>query len=145
MARAKHPLAKEFYVYEFRVRRVPFYVGIGRANRDKDRIRYVRRQMVRKKSGMSSKWFLHTRVLAKLIDRGEKVEAHRTTQGLRRKEALALEKKRIRRLLSCGHVFANIHYNPSRPFSPEQAFQFIVRNRKCAAADLLALPRSELV
>jgi hypothetical protein len=48
MARAKHPLAKEFYVYEFRVRRVPFYVGIGRANRDKDRIRYVRRQMVRK-------------------------------------------------------------------------------------------------
>jgi hypothetical protein len=129
MPNVKHPQAREFYVYEFRAGRVPFYVGIGRANRDRDRIRYVQRQMERKKSGESSKWVLHTRVLAELIGRGDQVEFRRTRKGLRRKEALALEKKRILRLVHSGHVLANVHYNLSH-LSAAQVVQFIVRNQK---------------
>jgi len=129
MPNAKHPQAQEFYVYEFRAGWVPFYVGIGRANRDRDRIRYVRRQMKRKKLGESSKWVSHTRVLAKLISCGHQVEAHRTRKVPRRKEALVLEKKRILRLVHSAHELANVHYNPSRP-SAAQVVQFIARNQK---------------
>lgn len=128
MPNAKHPLAKEFYVYEFRARGIPFYVGIGRGERDKDRIRYVRRQIARKKSGMSSKWVLHTRVIAKFINLRIEVAAYRTRKGLRRKEALALEKRSILRLVSRGRVLANIHNNPSRPSGAEQVVQSILRN-----------------
>lgn len=51
---ARNPLAKEFYVYHLVAAGVPFYVGIGRAARASDRVRYVRYLLGRELQGKPS-------------------------------------------------------------------------------------------
>jgi hypothetical protein len=55
MPTAQHPLRRQFLVYSLEVAGIPFYIGIGRAERAFDRERYVRYLMQREERGKSVK------------------------------------------------------------------------------------------
>jgi len=99
MPNAKNPNAKEFFVYQFETRGIPFYVGIGRDKRALDRVRYVRYMKKREASGKRVKWCLSSRVIAGLCGRGEEVHLRLVHRKLPRAQALLLEKRRIIRLV----------------------------------------------
>jgi hypothetical protein len=67
MPRAPDPNKLEFYVYRLQVGNAPSYVGIGRAERAPDRVRYVKNMMRRQREGKSVNWSPHTRVIARLL------------------------------------------------------------------------------
>lgn len=127
MPNPKRPHLQEFFVYELEARGIPFYIGIGRSKRADYRLSFVRRQVKRQRLGMTSKWVLHTRVIAALFRRGVDVRVRYTRKRLRRDEALAREKKRILRLASCGHVLANCRYNPFPPSSAKEVIRFVMK------------------
>jgi hypothetical protein len=67
MPTAKDPMAHEWFVYQFEVKGVPFYVGIGRSDRALDRVRWVCSQIKRELAGKPVKWVLHTCVTKSFI------------------------------------------------------------------------------
>ncbi len=114
MPAPKNPNLPEFYVYRLKVSNIPFYVGVGRAERASDRLRFVRWLMDRERRGFEVKWTPSNEVVAKLLDSKCKVSIKKSARGLIRDEALAREKEEIARLLAKGYVLANIHHNPNR-------------------------------
>jgi hypothetical protein len=71
MPRPSNPLRRDFYVYQFRVDGYPFYVGIGRAKRGTDRLRYVRSLLRPEKAPRLAKKSLSVRVMASLLRRNK--------------------------------------------------------------------------
>jgi hypothetical protein len=134
VASAKHPEAPVWYVYQFEVRRVPFYVGIGHhefgVGRAEDRIRWVCSQVKRELAGKRARWVLHTSVIKSLILHPEHIETRYFRKGLCRAEALRLEKRRITQLVSTGHVLANIQYNRRPLPSVDEIIRFVQRKSK---------------
>ena len=108
---ARNPLAPEFYVYRFEVRKIPFYVGVGRSTRASDRIRFVRYLMEREVRGLAVKWVCSNKVIREFLKQGEKVELVYVCAGLTREHALAKERDEIQRLLHGGFLLTNRVYN----------------------------------
>lgn len=52
MPSPSHPRRRDFYVYVITAAGLVFYVGIGRAARASDRLRWVQSQMDREKRGL---------------------------------------------------------------------------------------------
>jgi hypothetical protein len=129
---AKNVEAPEWYVYQFEVRKVPFYVGIGHRERASDRLRWVCSQIKRELAGKPGKWDLHTRVIKYFILCPEPVTHRCIRRGLCRADALEVEKRRIIDLRSSGHVIANIQYNRRPLPSPEEVIKFIRKHPKPA-------------
>jgi hypothetical protein len=129
MPNAKCPESPEWYVYQFEVKGVPFYVGIGRAERASDRLRWVCSQIKRELEGRPAKWVLHTLVLKAFILSPETIECRYIRKRVCRTEALRIEKQRIERLLESGHILANIQYNPIRP-TLQQVVNFVRKKSK---------------
>ena len=134
MGTAKRPEARIWYVYEFKVRGVPFYVGIGHhefgAGRAEDRIRWVCSQIKRELAGKRGKWVLHTSAIKSLLLVPEHIETRYFRKRLSRAEALRVEKRRIRNLLATGHVLANIQYNRRPLPSVDEGVRFVLRKSK---------------
>ena len=80
---------------------VVFYVGHGRDRRDTDRIRYVKRQIERKRQGLPVHWHLSIEVLAKLIEEGfeDQVRIRRAPEGITKRQAKIAERLLIDRLI----------------------------------------------
>jgi hypothetical protein len=116
---AKHPTRREFYVYTLQIRRVPFYVGIGRATRASDRVRYVRYMMARRVEGKTVRWNLSASVIALLLSVGLTPVVSYRKRGITRAAALAYEKQLIGRLAAAGVILANKQHNPKWPKSAE--------------------------
>src|ERR1700738_841502 len=95
MPRPTHPRRRDHFVYWFTANSYPFYVGIGRDKRARDRIRYVDSLCMPHNRARLARECLHIRVMAELRRRGIDVRLHQTRKPLTRKQALALEKPRI--------------------------------------------------
>lgn len=125
MPNAKNPELRGWCVYQFEVRGVPFYVGIGRTEvpgrpgRASDRLRWVCSQIKRELKGERPKWDVHTLVMKFFILTPEPIKCRFIRDRLPRKEALELEEQQIERLLSRGHVLANIQHNRRAPSAKE--------------------------
>jgi hypothetical protein len=115
----KNAASPEFFVYRLEVQGVPFYVGVGRAARASDRVRYVRSLMDREDRGELVKWKLSPRVVADLLRLGYEITVAYPATGLERPQAVKQERAEIARLLGKGLIIANIHHNPLRPKSAE--------------------------
>lgn len=111
MPRPADPLKREFYVYQMEF--YPFYVGIGRAKRGNDRMRYTRNLLTRHPTMLQQK-SLSVRVLAELLKRNKIWKCRHTNKSLTRPVAVAIEKKRITRLIKRGYVLTNWQHNPHR-------------------------------
>ena len=129
MPAPRNPRKKDFYVYRFKVADYPFYVGVGRAERASDRLRYVKSLMVPKNRTRLASKSLSVRVMAALLKRGEHIRWTRT-RFMTRSEALRLEKKTINRLVSAGFLLANWQHNPSRHNNTAKAVGAIISRRK---------------
>jgi hypothetical protein len=130
MAIAKNPKAREFVVYQFEVRRIPFYVGIGRPGRATDRVRFVDYLMRREASGKSVKWNLSDSVIAGFLRRGEDARLRYLHKRLPRARALVLEKKRILALVAAKLLLANRHHNVRRPTNARSVIRAVLRRSK---------------
>ena len=115
MPRPKNPNKPEFFVYEFSANGIPFYIGIGRAERASDRIRYVQYMMRREKLGKPVKWSLSTSVIAELIKRDIDIRLRYIKKNISRNKALDVEKQAIKRFCVSGVALTNIQLNPNVP------------------------------
>ena len=122
MPAAAHPQRRDFYVYQFEVAGYPFYVGIGRDKRGSDRLRYVRSLSAAKLAKKS----LSVRVMAALEERGKVIDYSQTRPNLDRRGALALEKKRIARLIRQGFLLTNWQHNRHRHNDTDKAVKAIL-------------------
>lgn len=138
MPAPKDPSAAEYYVYHFVCRGVPFYVGVGRSGRAAMRVAWVRRQMAKKRRGVSAKWVLHTRVMASLLRAGEQIEVQYVADGLVRAEALHRERQEMDRLLAAGIRLANLQNNPDKPISHLQFMGWLRKGWRQAEARTVA-------
>ena len=116
MPNPANPNKCEFYVYRIMLGSVVFYVGHGRDRRDTDRIRYVKRQIERKRQGLPVHWHLSIEVLAKLIEEGfeDQVRIRRAPEGITKRQAKIAERLLIDRLIGRGTVLSNEQHNPHR-------------------------------
>jgi hypothetical protein len=125
-----NPSKRDFYVYRFKVDGYPFYVGVGRSGRGPDRLRYVRSLSTAKLRQRS----LTVRVMAALDERGKKINYSRTRRPLNRREALALEKILISRLLHQGFLLTNWQHNPLRHNDTNKAVRAILSKQRARHA-----------
>lgn len=131
MALAQTPNKQDWYVYQLKALGIPFYVGIGRAARASDRLRWVCSQIKRELARKPAKWSLHTKVIKALILSPVQVEIHYVRKHLRRSEAIRIELRTIRTLLSKGFVLANEQHN-HRPPTDLDVIKFIRKRSKTA-------------
>ncbi len=111
----KNPNIPEFYVYQFTVSGVPFYIGIGRAERDSDRIRFIKNIIRRRKLGLPVKHQANSVLLIEeLLNRNVDIQRNRIFEGLTREEALKKEKEVIIRLVSSSVRLMNFSDNPNK-------------------------------
>jgi hypothetical protein len=87
--------------------RYPFYVGIGRAERASDRLRYVKSLMVPGNAAKLARESLSVRVMASLLRRGVEIRLSCTRRPMNRREALDLERRTIARLVAAGFLLTN--------------------------------------
>ena len=126
MPAPKNPLLPEFFVYRLEVGDVPFYVGVGRAARASDRVRYVRYLMSREARGLPVTWNLSCGAVAELLRAGCEVTVAHAAKGLPRSAAAAREREEIARLVAAGTVLANKHHNPRPPQSAGEVAQAVL-------------------
>ena len=124
-----NPHKRDFFVYQFKVGTYPFYVGIGRANRATDRLRYVRSLMIPKHAAKLAKKRLSVRVMAALLERGIEPKLSCTRRPLNRREALEREKSDIAKLIARGFQLTNWHHNPYRHNDIKKALRAILGQR----------------
>ncbi len=128
MPSAKSPDSPVWYVYQFEVRGVPFYVGVGRGGRASYRIPFVCSLIRRELAGKPvTNWVLSNRVIKALILTPEPVTHRYLYEGLDRKKASQAEVQTIKRLLAKGHVLANVHYNGNTPPSEQDVLRYLRR------------------
>lgn len=120
MPAAANPRKRDFFVYTFHADGYPFYVGIGRARRASDRLRYVRSLTPERLKSKS----LSVRVMAAL-DKKARLQFSSTRKPLNREQALALEKQTIRRLIQKGYLLTNWQHNPHRHNDTQKAVRAI--------------------
>jgi ribosomal protein L24E len=133
MPKSAHPNRRDHYVYAFTADGCAFYVGIGRADRAPDRIRWVKSQRKRESKGLKAKWARHTSVIAKCLDLKMAVKPWYLQRGMTRKEALNRERQSIARYLSRGFELANCQHNPAyRQSSVAKILAHIRRHAKAA-------------
>jgi hypothetical protein len=125
-----NPLARDVYVYQFKVDGYPFYVGIGRSKRGPDRERYVRSLLSSRNATKLAKSTLHVRIIAALIQRNKTVEYSRTRRLMTRDEALTLERKKIAELIRNGFFLTNWRRNPHRHKDLHKALRVILSKQK---------------
>jgi hypothetical protein len=128
MPSAKNPELPEFFVYEFSANGVPFYIGIGRAERASDRIRYAKYLLSRERRGKPVKWVLSTRVIAALLQRKVPIKLRYIRKSMPREQALESERRAIRRRVNQGFQLANIQLNPWPPKSHTAVLKAILEN-----------------
>jgi len=117
-----NPLLPEFYVYRFEAGGYPFYVGIGRAKRADDRLRYVRSL----KAETLAKKGLSVRVMAALLKRNHDIKLVYLHRGLVRSDALIEERKEIARLIARGFMLTNGQHNPSGSTDAKRILETII-------------------
>jgi hypothetical protein len=127
MPKATDPNSLEWYVYQFEVRGIPFYVGIGRSKRASNRTRWVCAQIKRELAGKLplKEPVLSNRVIRALILTPETIKTRKIREHLCREEALDLEEKRIAELVAKGHVLANLQHNPNPAESEKEIIAHI--------------------
>ena len=128
MPKSANPEIPEFYVYEFSANAIPFYIGIGRAERASDRLRYVQQLMARQKQGKPVKWTLSNSVIATLIRRKIKIKLRYVRKGIPRDQARQIEHGAIQRRSNQGHLLANIQLNPNIQKSPKPILDRLLKN-----------------
>jgi hypothetical protein len=126
---ASDPLKPEFYVYRLCGDGVPFYVGIGRAKRAPDRVRYVKYMLGRRASGKPVRWNFSKAVIAELIEARCAVSVEYVSEGLTRSAALQRETKDIQELLAQGRLLANSQQNPRRAETSGQVTAYVLSAR----------------
>jgi hypothetical protein len=131
MPKPKNPEALEWYVYQFEVNNVPFYVGIGHKERASDRLRWVCSQIKRQLAGKRPNWVTHTEVIREFLLTPVPVKTHYIRKRICRAEALRVEKGRIRRLLKGHYILANKQYNPSHP-TWQEVVKFVRKKSKAS-------------
>jgi len=111
-----NPNKREFFVYQFNLGGYPFYVGIGRSKRALDRVRYVRSLLIPKNASKLARSSLSVRVMAELLllGKGKDIRLSCKPSGLTRRQACALERVIIDRLVRKGILLTNWQYNPHR-------------------------------
>ncbi len=115
MALPKNPNIPEFYVYQFSVSGKPFYIGIGRSERDSDRIRFIKNIIRRRKLGLPVKHQANSVLLIEeLLNRNVDIQSNRIFEGLTRDDALIKEKEAINRLVRRGVRLINYTDNPKK-------------------------------
>jgi hypothetical protein len=114
MPAPKHPSRPEFFVYQLQVGDVPFYIGVGRAKRASDRVRYVKNLMKRESQGNLVDWDFSCAVVAELLRRGHEITVAYSADALTRQEALKREPEAILQLVTRGFSLANTQHNPQR-------------------------------
>jgi hypothetical protein len=117
-----NPSLPEFCVYQFEAGGYPFYIGIGRAKRADDRLRYVRSlsaDTIAKKS-------LSVRVMAALLKRNDEIELVYLHRGLVRSDALIEERKEIARLIARGFMLTNRQHNRSGSIDAKRILEAII-------------------
>jgi len=135
MPLAANPQLHEFYVYQYLWDDYPFYVGIGRAARGPDRVRYAKSLMRSKNSNKLKQSSLCVRVIARLVRKQEaKIRFRKVADQMTRSEALALEKKKIEGLVRNRYLLTNWQYNPHRHRNVEKAVDAIFRNIRIGRA-----------
>jgi hypothetical protein len=134
---AKHPLQRRFVVYAIEVRGLPFYIGIGRSEKDicrseraEDRVRFVGYMMRREADNRPVKWSMSTRVIAELIRRKHTPTIRYLHSGLTRKQALIMEWDEITQRVSHGDILANRQHNRNYPASHEAVVDFVLKNSR---------------
>jgi hypothetical protein len=123
MPSPKHPRLPEFFVYTLAAKAVVFYVGMGRAKRASDRVRYVKNLIRREKLGKRVDWDFGTHVVAEFLKRGVEPKPKYLYSGLTRKRALILERQAIDRYVSRGFILVNRGHNPKRPATVQQFWE----------------------
>jgi predicted GIY-YIG superfamily endonuclease len=141
MAIPNDPHLPEFYVYEFYVRGIPFYVGEGRSSRASDRVRFVRYLIDREDARKPVKWVKSNQVVAEFLKRGEEVSVVYAYEGLKRKEALTRELEEIKRLVGAGYRLANHQHNPDRHFTADEIVDFVLSKFSGTVANQPVPPR----
>ena len=126
MPRPAAPDSPEYFVYTFVANDYPFYVGIGRAARASDRIRYVRYLLKRQQDGKSVKWVNSNRVIAALLHRGIIPELQYDQSNMTRAEALQREHEVIAQLCVEGRLLANLQQNV-RKSTVDEIVEAIIR------------------
>jgi len=125
-----NPRKREFYVYQFKVDGYPFYVGIGRAKRGPDRLRYVKSLLRPRNKAKLQRSCLHVRVIAKLLRKKKDIGYFQTRKPLTRNQALAREKKDIARLIRRGYLLTNWQQNPYRHVDAGKAIRAILTGQR---------------
>ena len=121
-----NPRKRDFFVYQFRTGGYPFYVGIGRAKRASDRLRYVRSLMMPENVSKLASKSLSVRVMAALLWNKKKITYSCTQRPLTRSQALALERLTIARMVRKGVLLTNWQHNPSRHLDVKRALRAIL-------------------
>jgi hypothetical protein len=121
-----NPHKREFFVYQFKVDGYPFYVGIGRSSRASDRLRYVRSLMVPHNAAKLAKKSLSVRVMAALLRRHAPIKLSCTRLPMNRRQALAIERRNIERLVAAGFLLVNWQHNPRRHDNVAKAVRAIL-------------------
>ena len=106
------PNKPEFFVYRFEVDQYPFYVGIGRAERASDRIRYVRSLFTPKNTQKLARSEPQRSCHGCIYTARTRTRAEAHLRDPIRAKALELERGEIKRLLDAGYVLANRQQNP---------------------------------
>jgi hypothetical protein len=123
------PHKLEFYVYQFEADGYPFYVGIGRAERASNRERFIRSLLKHHPEKLQSK-SLKDRVMAELIRMKREFKYREIKTGMKREEALALEKEQIRSLAGQGYLLTNWHHNLHRHRDAKRAVEAILAKHR---------------
>jgi hypothetical protein len=125
-----NPYRRDFFVYRFAVDGYPFYVGIGRSSRASDRLRYVSSLMMPHNAGKLATRSLSVRVMAALLRRGAVIKLSSTRLPMDRRQALAIERKNIERLVAAGFLLTNWQHNPRRHNSVTKAVRAIMSKKR---------------
>ena len=138
-----NPRKREFYVYQFKLNDYPFYVGIGRANRGPDRVRYVQSLLTPQNKAKLARSSLCVRVMAKFIQKNRAIAYSQTRQPLTRAQALALEKKLIARLIRKRYLLTNWQCNPFRHQDADMAVKAILTGQRIFPSEDDAIERAK--
>jgi hypothetical protein len=130
-----NPQKRDFFVYQFKVDGYPFYVGIGRAERASDRLRYVRSLMLPEKAAKLTKTSLSVRVMAALLRRDIQIRLSCTRRPMNRRQALDRESREIKRLLTKGFMLTNWQQNPQRHNDARKVVRAILSKRLYRAGE----------
>jgi hypothetical protein len=133
-----NPEEPVFFVYAFVANGCPFYVGIGRAARATDRLRYVRYLMDRERRGKPVKWVASNRVIAQLMQHGFTPELQYVVSHVDRTTALQREKEIIAGLRLEGRLLANRHHNGGESVTVENVVSAVLAHRAKRPSGLLA-------